>query len=61
MAFFGEWFREQVAGENDERRVLADVTSYYATAFEFVVIGAAYFRSPSAFREKKTTCKPAVR
>ena len=42
MPFFSEWFREQVAGEGDDRRVLDDVDSYYATAFEYVAIGAAH-------------------
>jgi hypothetical protein len=41
MDFFGRWFGQQVAGENDSHEVLRDMNSYYATAFEFVAIGAA--------------------
>jgi hypothetical protein len=45
MNFFSQWFRQQVAGENDDYRVLDDMKSYYATAFEFVSIGAAHLDS----------------
>jgi hypothetical protein len=42
MDFFARWFCQQAAGEPDGHRVLDDMKSYYATAFEFVAIGAAH-------------------
>jgi hypothetical protein len=44
MRSFAEWFREQVNGHPDPEGVLDDLESYYATAYEFVVIGGAYMR-----------------
>ena len=45
MKLFGEWFKQQVAGGSNPWRILEDITSYYATAFEFVAIGAAHLDS----------------
>ena len=41
MSFFEKWFQEQVKGVENENHTLDDVHVYYATAFEFVVLGAA--------------------
>lgn len=42
MTFFAEWFKNQVVNRDDEYNVLAKIETYYATAFEFVAIGAAH-------------------
>jgi hypothetical protein len=42
MDFFGQWFKRQVSLCNDEHEVLDEISRYYATAFEFVAIGAAH-------------------
>lgn len=41
MKYFSQWFRAQVAGSDDENTVLLEIDRYYATAFEFVAVGAA--------------------
>jgi hypothetical protein len=41
MSDFAEWFTRQVHGKDDSEGVLAELPHYYATAFEFVAIGAA--------------------
>lgn len=41
MPCFGAWFRNQVIHHTDVSNVRADLETYYATAFEFIAIGAA--------------------
>jgi hypothetical protein len=41
MTLFAKWFCEQVSGHPDPQTVCADVNQYYATAYEFIVVGAA--------------------
>jgi len=41
MNSFARWFRSQVGSHPDTLNVLQDIDKYYATAFEFVAIGAA--------------------
>jgi hypothetical protein len=47
MVGFAQWFRSQVQGLGDPSGVLHDLDRYYATAFEFVAIGAAKLESDS--------------
>lgn len=42
MDYFGEWFRSKAAACEDENGVLNEIDGYYATAFEFIPIGASY-------------------
>lgn len=42
MDFFAHWFKEQMSGDDDAYNVLDEIGTYYATAFEFVAIGAAH-------------------
>lgn len=37
MKIFGNWFNEQIREENN----FLDINNYYATAFEFIAIGAS--------------------
>lgn len=41
MDVFAEWFKSQVGSHPDPYGVLNDIHRYFATAFEFVAIGAA--------------------
>jgi len=41
MGYFGDWFKSQIGNKPDNQNVLDDLHHYYATAFEFVAIGAA--------------------
>ncbi len=41
MVYFGDWFKSQIGNQPDFQNVLDDLHYYYATAFEFVAIGAA--------------------
>ena len=41
MKYFVDWFKSQTANQPDDQNVLYDLPNYYATAFEFVAIGAA--------------------
>lgn len=41
MNYFVDWFKSQTANQPDDQNVLDDLPNYYATAFEFVAIGAA--------------------
>ena len=41
MNDFAEWFTSQVHGKEDSEGILTQAPRYYATAFEFVAIGAA--------------------
>lgn len=41
MGFFSQWFKSQVGNHPDSQNVMDDLHHYYATAFEFVAIGAA--------------------
>ena len=43
MAHFADWFKLQVRNQPDSQNVLDDLHHYYATAFEFVAIGATEF------------------
>jgi hypothetical protein len=47
MRYFAGWFATQVKGAADEQYVLNDVHEYYATAFEYITIGAAELQQDS--------------
>lgn len=42
IPYFVDWFEQQVIGEPDDQGILDEIDNYYATAFEFVAIGASY-------------------
>lgn len=41
MNYFSDWFKSAIGRHRDPQNVLSDIGEYYATAFEFVAIGAA--------------------
>jgi hypothetical protein len=47
MEVFAGWFRRETSGAPDPNGVLDDLKSYYATAFEFIAIGAAALERPT--------------
>jgi hypothetical protein len=42
MDDFSQWFMATVGASQAERSLLPQITEYYATAFEFMAIGATY-------------------
>lgn len=50
MIRFGQWFRTNTKGRSDAYHVLEDIETYFATAFEMTMLGAAHIEKNRGLR-----------